>query len=258
MKSKNIFFVLIAFAAFAFSACQKQVDNLPALAKPIAPRLSKITYENNNVSYLYNIDGTLKEEIIRDNNGTQTGRYEYTHENGNVKEARSGNIKLVYSYPNTATIQVELKSITGVTSHSSEYKFDGRHLLEWTEYTYGSGIKQPDHKVVHTYNNAGNIVKSEYYEHAGTAWMRYETVDVQYDNKMNYTSHVDDIPYHLGQIRILSNHPVKEEYRGINGNIFKTVVYQHSFNAQGRKIRSEVKTLEDGLPAQTETIVYEY
>jgi hypothetical protein len=249
---------VMAIVSIAFAACHKPVDDVQDPPAPVAPRISKISYANENVSYLYNADGTLKETIIRNPSGAQTGKYEYTYENGKIKEARYGNVKLVYAYPNASTIQVELKGPNGVTNYSSEYKFEGSRLLEWIQYTYGSGMKQPDHKVVHTYNNAGNIIKSEHYEHTGAAWMRYETVDVQYDNRVNYTSHVDNMPYHLGQIRILSNNPVKEEYRGLNGNIFKTVTYQNTYDASGRKTRSVIKTTEDGLPDETETITYEY
>jgi hypothetical protein len=257
MKFKNIL-AFMASAAIAFTACHKPVDNVPGPPPPIGVRIMKIIYTHENVSYLYNTDGTLKEAIIRSNNGPSTGRYEYFYENGKLKEARSGNIRLTYSYPDASTIQVALKGITGITSYSSEYKFSGSRLLEWIQYKYGSGGKQPDHKAVHTYNNAGNIVKSEHYEHTGAAWMRYETVDIQYDDKPNYTSHADNMPYHLGQIRILTNNPVKETYRDINGTVYKTVSYQHSFDALGRKTKSVVKTVEDGVPEMTNTILFEY
>jgi hypothetical protein len=251
-------FAAIAFVSAALTACQKPVDDVPAPPPQVVPRISKINYTNERVSYVYNTDGTLKETVTRTNAGAETVKLEYSYESGKLKEARSGGIKLVYTYPDASTIQVASKGITGITNYSSEYKFDGSRLVEWIQYTYGSGMKQPDHKVVHMYNNAGNIIKSEHYEHTGAAWMRYETVDVKYDDKRNYTSHVDNMPYHLGQIRILSNNPVKEEYRDINGSIFKTVTYQNTYDASGRKTRSVIKTVEDGVPDDTETITYEY
>lgn len=257
MKSKNIL-ALVAGLALAAISCQKPVEDGVAPQLPIPPRVSKISYTNHAVSYLYNTDGTLKETVIRENNGAQRSRYEYSYENGKITSARSGNIKLVYSYPNSSTVGVEVKGITGLTAHSSEFKFAGSRLLEWIQYTNGYGMKQPVTRVVHTYNNAGNIIRSEHYEHTGSAWMRYETVDVQYDNKVNYTSHVDNMPYHLGQLRILSNNPVKEEYRDMNGTVVKTVTYQHSFDAQGKKTRSVVRTVEDGLAEKTHTILFEY
>jgi hypothetical protein len=248
--------LLMAFATVLFCACKKSTRDTPA---PTQPRISKIVYANESVSYTYNNDGTLKENIIRHNAGGEISKLEYIYENGKLKESRGGNGKLVYTYPNPSTVQVEMKGITGITAFSIEFKFDGNRLLEWVEYSHGTGTKQPDQKAVHTYNNAGNIVKSEQFSFDGAAWVRYENIDVQYDNRTNYTSHLDNMPYYLGNnIRILTNNPVKEEYRGIDGAIFKTVTYQHTYDAMGRKTRSLVKTIDHGLPEETETIIFEY
>lgn len=251
--------LLMAFATVLFCACNKPANDTPQPAPPAQPRLSKIVYANESISFAYNNEGTLKENIIRNNGGGEISKLDYIYEGGKLKESRGGNTRLVYTYPNPSTVQVEMKGITGITAYSIEFRFDGNRLVEWVQYSYGTGSKQPDEKVVHTYNTAGNIVKSEHFTHTGAAWMRYETVDVQYDNRTNYTSHLDNMPYYLGNnIRILTNNPVKEEYRGIDGAIFKTVTYQHTYDAAGRKTRSLVKTIEQGLPEETETIIFEY
>ena len=250
--------MLIAFIALAFTACQKPEDDNLTPPPAVAPSISKIIYGQQSVEYIYNADGTRREEIIRNNGGTQVGKYEYVYENGKLKESRSGNIRLQYSYPNASTINVDLRGITGNINYSFEYKFAGNRLMEWVQYSTINGAKQPDHKVAHTYNHSGNIITSEHYEYINGVWTPYETVAIQYDNKINYTSHADNIGHYLGANRILTNNPVKEEYRTSNGSFFKTVTYQNTYDASGKKIKTVKRTTEDGLADETETILFEY
>jgi len=249
------FLAVFCFALCFLIACKKPIgEDRPAPTN----RLSKIVYEQNNVSYEYDNNGRLKSSTFRAADNTLIGKTEYEYSNGRLAQSVSGNARLVYSYPNNQTIRIELRN-GNTTRYSFEYKITGNQINEWIQYGHGTGAAVPEEKHVYTYNSAGNIIKTENYEYNGGQWELYEVINtVQYDNRQNYTSHHEAIMYYIGDRAVLANNPVKQEYRAPDGQLFKTLTYQHTYDAQGRKTRSVISIVEPGENDKTETITYQY
>lgn len=256
MLHKNII-AIMAGTVLALASCRKPVDE--PQTPPATPRVSKITYPYESVSYAYHADGSLKSATIRDNNGSQAEVLNYSYQDGRIREAASAEIKLLYSYPAAGNTRIELiNNFSGKTFYFFDFKTVANRLTEWTMQTQTANGPKLESKVVNTYNEAGNIVQSEHFQHVGAGWVKSEIVSVQYDNKRNHTSHLEAVHYFLGQHSILANNPVKEEYKTPTGVVFKTVTYQHTYDAAGRKVKTIATTKETGVPDTIEAITYEY
>lgn len=252
---KKILFGILGLGLLITSCDKKDKVN-----PPVEPgsRISKITYEDIICEYVYNSNGTLKEMRYREPNNTPIGSNTIEYVNGRVSKMNGDALNFVYTYPNSNATRIDIQALSGETIYYQDFVFASNRLREWSRLALGTGTAVPYDKAIYTYNAAGNITKVEHYEYEYNAWVKIEEVNISsYDNKKNYSSHLENT-YYLGNTPFLANNPLREEHRSPEGVLIRTVEHQYTYDAQGRVTKRKTITKEAGGPEEQEEVLFAY
>jgi hypothetical protein len=163
-----------------------------------------------------------------------------------------------YQYPNSNTVRLELDLFgSGIPNYRFFFHKNDGKINEFSQFSLGTGLPEPEHRSVYTYNTDGNIIKEEVHEYNGTAWEKVEDIFITYDNKPNTSASFDFMPFYLQEV-VLKNNPVTITRKGLNGDIIETTTYTYMYDSRGRKTRASVLHQTVGQQDKRETILYSY
>ncbi len=259
MKNANQMMVtVLSLVLLTCMSCKKSTtDQTPV--NNTASNISKIEHSTDYSEISYNTDGTVKSISTKLSSGNLTGTLNFIYDGNKLKEAAYGSIKLKYTYTAGFVTKVETLNGAGSMTHKNEFSYVNNKLAEVTEYwPNGSGGLLSYGKEKFTYNNTGNITKTEYFDYLNNAWVKTGEISmVEYDNKINTTSGLEDFGF-LPGINLSSNNPLKEEHKNELGTIVLTIQHVYVYDGNGRPIQRTSTTKIPGAADNIEVTKFYY
>jgi len=254
---KQICSIIILVSCLCVS-CKKETatkgNNTPSIHSGL---LASIEYNHSIDSFFYNPLKQLTEVRIYSKSSNQVERQIFTYSNNNIQSIQIGNASLSYSYPNNTTTRIELSLFGTGADYRMLFINENNKLKEYIQLSLATGLPIPYERNTYTYNDKGNIVKEEVFEHDGGKWEKVEEVFISYDNKPNTSARHEFSAYIIND-DILANNPLKIERKSSNGTLLETSIYSYEYDTSNRKTKANIVHTTIGQSTETETIVYKY
>jgi len=239
-----------------FSSCRKE-DAPQRIANNV--RLSRLENQYRKQQFFYNADGSLSRALQQERNGDTVKDFRYQYIQGLVAGTSVARAQVTYEWLHADSLRLIVRNEGGQPTYTMLFRFSGDRLERWWQYQHADGLILPRERTDFTYNAQGNLVERKHYDHDGAQWLLAHTVQLPaYDRQPNWSASFELTPYWLGKPRLVQNNPLREEFRNAAGHLFKTIVWQYQYNADGLKVRATKTISEDHEPTRTEHIHYTY
>jgi hypothetical protein len=247
--------VIVLSMLVAVVSCKK-TDEIVTPQNPLANKIKTIEYEHTIDSFQYNGNQQL---AIMSSKEKATGfitRSNFTYKGNLIEKVSVGGATFSYSYPSAANNVIDLALFVS-TNPNIRYnitKANGK-INEVVQANINGSVILPTDKIVFVYDNKGNISKQQIFQKTLTSWELVEEGFFTYDDKPNTTSRFEFFAAVLNE-DLMTNNPIKIDWKAPNGAIIKTTTYNYTYNSKGLKTKAIVTNRETGLADVVETIVY--
>ncbi|MFY7899970.1 MAG: hypothetical protein ACOVNY_07280 [Chitinophagaceae bacterium] len=248
---------LIALISF-LTSCQKEAGNTtPNQPTNLSGLLASMEYDHTLDSFYYNADKRLTEVKIKTKSNNSVERQLISYSDNKIQQIKIDHTTFTYAYPNAATTRVDLSLFGSGADYRIIFIKENNKLREFIQLSLGTGLPVPYERSVYTYDNKGNIIKEEVFEHNGSQWEKIEDIFITYDDKPNTSSRHEFSAYLLNE-DILVNNPLRIEKKSPSGSLLETSVFTYQYDSKNRKIKADIVHTTIGMPSESETIKYNY
>jgi hypothetical protein len=227
-KSASLLLGLIVSTTFIFSSCKKNTDEPEQ-----STRIKKVVSPDNEVTFTYNPNGTVKTAAVKNSFATSGDLITYQlsyNAAGKISEITSDeDVRIVPIYSNGVLAEASFETTNGIELFVTTYEYLNG-FLKAVEIETAAG--QPWTKFMFQYNAGGNVSKTETFlanplqgnqlEYAGS-------ITYTYDAKINPIHPAKEL-MHLLWIPSSPNNVLTEIHKDENNDLEETVNYTYQYH----------------------------
>lgn len=237
MQFKNLIkrssFIVAALIVLLLSACKKE-NKTPVSST----KIKSIVYENDEMLFFYNTDGTVKAALMKDHSVTNGEEVYYNISYNASKQITQvvgdNDEKVVPVYQNGVIVKAFLKTNQDEELGFTEYEYQNNRLKTVSLYTKVGDVIYPLTMMEYTYNAAGNIVTTSLFVQnplAPNSMLLSGTISYEYDSKANPLANAKEF-LQLLWYAVPQNNVIKEIHKDKNGAVEETTEYTYQYNNQ--------------------------
>lgn len=255
-KSAALLLGLIVSTTFIFSSCKKTNDEPEQ-----STRLKTVVSPDNEVTFTYNPNGTIKTAAVKNSFSTSGDLITYQlsyNAAGKISEITSDeDVRIVPIYTNGVLAEASFETINGVELFVTTYEYvNGRLFTAEIETAAG----QPWTKFMFQYNAGGNVSRTETYLANPLQGNQLEfagSVTYTYDDKLNPLHAAKDL-LHLLWIPSSPNNALTEIHKDENNELEETVNYTYQYHKNNTPKSAVVQSTAVGENPVNSNLTFTY
>jgi hypothetical protein len=255
-KSTALLFALVVSTTFIFSSCKKPTSEVFT-----STRLKAATSPDNQVTFTYNANGSIKTAAVKNDLVTSGDlvNYEISYNAaGRISEITSDeDMRIVPIYQNGVLVEASFETLNGLELFVTTYSYQN-NFLKSVEINSAAG--QAWLKFVFTNNAAGNVEKTEFFSQNPlnqNEFISGGTVTYTYDNKTNPLFAAKDL-LHLLWAPATPNNTITEIHKDSNNDLEETVNYTYQYHPNGVPKQAVMQSTLVGQQPVNSTITFTY
>lgn len=248
--------IVIALSMLVALVSCKKTDEITTPQNPLTNKIKTIEYEQTIDSFQYNNNQQLVVMSSKEKANGFITRSNFTYKGNLIEKVSVGGATFNYSYPSASSNVIDLALFVpnNPNIRYSITKANGK-ISEVVQADINGSVVNPTDKIVFVYDNKGNISKQQVFQKTLTSWELIEEGFFTYDDKPNTTSRFEFFAAVLND-NLMTNNPIKVDWKSPNGSIIRTTTYNYTYNNNGLKTKAVLTHKEPGNADVVETILY--